>query len=174
MTTIGTLDETLDATASGTVGGMPQSSVATSEEGYEPASDRSTTTVSPVSRSVPSQQARKSMRVLLRSCFDSLGRILDNQDDFILKANSFTQFQAYLGDLWGLRSNFGDAFAEIINMLQGLVLGREETCFSQPEVAALQYAMLRLQNTHVIDDRVANEITSDLIKGGLDVFRELD
>ena len=148
-----------------------------SGDGYEPgrtSASTATGTLPASNRVTPDQQSRRVMRSLVRASEDALQRIFDNQDDFVLRANSFTQFQACLSDLWGLRGRFGDAFAEIINMFQGVVQGRADSFFTPSEIVVLLFAMRRLHNSNAIDDCVANDITADLIKGGLDVFREID
>ncbi len=112
---------------------------------------------------------------LFVSCLESLDSAIDNSADFFLRNNSLEQVKDTLSELWGMRGQREESFAELINMLQGLFLDTNVESFSDAQLHAIRDVFQRLVHEEdVFDDDFANAVTVDLLKGGADVFRELD
>lgn len=125
-------------------------------------------------KSMPKASVRQTMRVLIRVCEQSLERLIDNADDPILRSNSFGQLKNRLHDLWDLRSEWDQPYAELVNMLEGLVSHRTAESFSIEQLETLRAVMWRIEATDDVDDQFNDAITMELIQGGLDVFREIE
>ena len=109
------------------------------------------------------------------SCLESLDRAIDNSADFFLRNNSLEQLKDTLSELWSMRARREESFAELINMLQGLFLNTNVESFSDAQLHAIRGTFQRLVHEEdTFDDDFANSVTMDLLKGGADVFRELD
>ena len=113
-------------------------------------------------------------RALFASCIENIERAIDNEADFFLRNNSLEQLKDSLGELWALRDRREAGFAEIVNMLQNILLGRDVEAFTIDQLDVLRSVFTKLHNEAVFDDGLANVVTHDLLKGDVDVFRELD
>ena len=107
------------------------------------------------------------------SCAESLGNAIGESDP-VIRSNSFEQVKDSLDDLWLIRDRREEQFAEVINMIQGVIVGNDVACFTDDHLGVLYAAFVKLAEQPSIDDEFANEITADLLKGDLDVFREID
>jgi hypothetical protein len=112
---------------------------------------------------------------LFVSCLESLDRAIDNSADFFLRNNSLEQLRDTLSELWTMRAHREEDFAELVNMLQGIFLNTSVESFSDVQLHVIRDVFQRLAHEEgTFDDDFANAITMDLLKGGVDVFRELD
>jgi len=118
---------------------------------------------------------RHTSRALFVSCVDSLDRAIDNSVDFFLRNNSLEQLKDTLSDLWSMRAYREENFAELVNMLQGVLLDTDVESFTDEQLCVIRDAFQRIaQEEDSFDDDFANAVTLDLLKGGVDVFREID
>ena len=114
-------------------------------------------------------------RALFVSCVESLDRAIDNSADFFLRNNSLEQLKDTLADLWSLRVHREEDFAELVNMFQGVLLGTDVESFTDEQLRAIRTAFHRIaQEEDSFDDDFANAVTLDLLRGGVNVFREID
>ncbi|MFO7901633.1 MAG: hypothetical protein R6U98_03140 [Pirellulaceae bacterium] len=111
---------------------------------------------------------------LFTASVDNLDRALDHRANFFLRNNALEQLKDTLSELWKVRSQREEPFAEIVNMLQGVFAQRSVEDFTNDELVVLRSVFLRLRDESVYDDDFANEITVDLLNGGIDAFRELE
>jgi len=112
---------------------------------------------------------------LFVSCVESLDRAIDSSSDFFLRNNSLEQLKDTLSELWAMRSRREESFAELVNMLQGVFLNTDVESFSDVQLHVIRDVFQRLVHREdTLDDDFANAVTMDLLKGGVDVFRELD
>ncbi len=121
-----------------------------------------------------SVQARQASRALFNSCIDSLDRALTLEDEFFQRNNAIEQFRDTLATLWDQRDRWQEAFAELINMLQGILAKCSVEDFDTNQLICVRAAVQALRDAEEIDDAFANQVTKDLLRGGLDVFRELN
>jgi len=108
------------------------------------------------------------------TCLDNLDRALDHHGDFILRSNAIEQVKDTLSELWRVRSHREEQFGEVINMLQAVFAGRTIVDFTTDKIHCLRSVFSRLHENSFVDDDMANEITVELLNGGIDVFRELE
>ncbi len=113
------------------------------------------------------------IHALLDACITNLDQANDNSEDFFIRNNSLERVRDSLSDLWSIRSKREEQFAEVINMLQSVFLDRPVEDFAERQIDALKCVFVKLRDEPIFDDEVANEVTADLLKGGVDVFREL-
>ena len=74
-----------------------------------------------------------------------------------------------------MRANREEGFAELVNALQCVFLDRDVESFDDGQLHTLHDVFERLSHEQdEFSDDFANAITADLIRGGIDVFRELD
>lgn len=117
---------------------------------------------------------RHASRALFVSCVDSLDRAIDNSVDFFLRNNSLEQLKDTLSDLWSMRAYREESFAELVNMLQGVLLDTDVESFTNEQLYVIRDTFRKISQEDSFDDDFANAVTSDLLKGGVDVFREID
>ncbi len=114
-------------------------------------------------------------RAMFVSCVESLDRAIDNSTDFFLRNNSLEQLKDTLSDLWTMRAHREENFAELVNMLQGVLLDMDVESLGDKQLHAIRTTFQRIaQEQEAFDDDFANAITLELLKGGVDVFREID
>jgi hypothetical protein len=111
---------------------------------------------------------------LFSACVDDLDRALDHQGEFFLRNNALEQLKDTLSELWNARSQREEPFAEIVNMLQGVFEQRTVEDFTTAELACLRSVFVRLRDESIYDDDFANDMTVELLNGGVDAFRELE
>ncbi len=113
------------------------------------------------------------VRALFESCIENLDQASDNLADFYLRNNCLERVRDGLADLWSVRSKREGQFSEMINMLQGVFIGRPVEEFTDGQIESLRSVFVKLRDEPVFDDEMANEVTADLLKDGVDVFRAL-
>lgn len=108
----------------------------------------------------------------LTECLDCLERAT-GEDDVVLKENALSQFNIALTELWDYHPHREEQFAEAINMLQNIFVGRSLADFDDAQLLAVYDCVRQLREEQVWDDAVLNEITERLLEADIDVFREL-
>jgi hypothetical protein len=130
---------------------------------------RARTTTAPIATSV-----QHTTRATMAACIEDLDRAIDGSADFFARNNALEQMKAKLAALWKLRADREEAFAELINMIQSVFLKRRVEDLSEPQLLCLRTVLEKIhQESHFNDDFV-NGITISLMKGGIDVFREIE
>ena len=126
------------------------------------------------SRRVPERALRK-RRYCLKACLDELERVRKERDDPILRGNALADAKGHLQALWELLEGVPDAEAleEMVNVLQIAL------CLDGPEpppieqLDAISSVLAKMHDDPDVSDQIANELTQELIEGGVDVFREI-
>jgi len=128
------------------------------------------------SHAAPAPQPKVShrLRAMLSSAIENIDRAIDTGNDDILRDNAIAQTGDALADLWAERSVREEQFAQVINMFQNLLLGRRASSFTTDQFGLIRSALVRVSDESVLDDDCLTQITMDLLKGDIDVFRELD
>jgi hypothetical protein len=99
---------------------------------------------------------------------------IENDREFFIRNNELEQVKDGLADLWTLRSGREPAFAEVVNMLQCVFANRNVEDFTSAQMAVLRDVFLRLCAESVVDDDFVNSISFELLRGDVDIFRELE
>jgi len=130
----------------------------------------------PVSlRRIPDRALRK-RRLYLKACLDELERIRICGEDPILKGNSLADAKNHLQALWELVEGNPDseAFEEMINVLQIALSVENPEVLSPSQLDAIWSVVVKMNDDPDVGDQAANDLTQELIKGGVDVFREIE
>ena len=111
----------------------------------------------------------------LRRVFEELERIRSGGEDPILKANSLDAVKSHLQALWELVEGNPDseAFEEMVNVLQIAVCVECPEALTQSQVDAIWSVLVKMNDDPDVNDQAANDLTQELIEGGVDVFREI-
>lgn len=122
---------------------------------------------------IAESRVRYQCRTILDACLEDLERARDDADDPVRRSNALAAVKAGLNDLWTVRDKRERPYAEIVNSLQTIFAARGIDEFSDGQLDAVEDALERLRDELVIDDEVAKSIATELLRGGLDVFRAL-
>jgi hypothetical protein len=127
-----------------------------------------------VSYSVPERALRK-RRLYLKACLDELGNLRNADDDPIHSGNALAGMKSQLQSLWELVEGNPDseAFEEIINVLQVALCVEGPEALKPNQLDAISSVLLKLHDEPDLNDQTANDLTSELVRGGIDVFREI-
>ena len=79
-----------------------------------------------------------------------------------------------LSELWKVRSQREEQFAELMNLLQGAFVQRNVEDFTAEQLRCFRSVFARLRDEATYDDEFANAITVELINGGIDAFRGIE
>ena len=114
-------------------------------------------------------------RVCLNACLTELDRIASLDDDPMGKSNCLADIQRHLGSLWDAVEGDTEskAFEEMVNVLQVAFVDDDPVALDTPQLEALRLVMTRLHEDPDVDDSLANDLTDQLMRGGVDVFREI-
>ncbi len=125
-------------------------------------------------RRVPDRALQK-RRLCVKACLEELERIRSGGEDPILKANSLDAVKSHLQALWELVEGNPDseAFEEMVNVLQIAVCVECPEALTQSQVDAIWSVLVKMNDDPDVDDQAANDLTQELIEGGVDVFREI-
>lgn len=121
---------------------------------------------------VPPATAHR-IRLLFDQCLESLDRA-DSEPDVVLRDNAFDQFVDALDGLWGCRQSREENFGEAINMIQALMAKRHRKDFTEAQLVSIAECVELLRDEPYFGDLVLDDVTDKLVKGDLDVFRELN
>lgn len=163
--------------SSGSVSGDAYASTLTTSGNRSTGSAELSTPAGPRNRSSvakPTSKAKHKCYALFSACVDDLARALDHRDDFFLRNNALEQLKDTLSRLWSVRSEREEAFKEIVNLLQGVFAMRSVEDFAAEKLVCLKRVFEQIRDETVFDDDFANEVTVELLKGGIDVFREIE
>jgi hypothetical protein len=122
-----------------------------------------------------SKKAIQRQRLYLQLCLNELERAESNIDDPILRSNSLDQVRDHLQVLWELLEGIteSEALEEMVSILQIVFCDTSIEALSPSQLRALKSVLVKLAEDPDIDDQTANEMTQELIRGGVDVFREI-
>jgi hypothetical protein len=109
----------------------------------------------------------------LQSALEALASAIEWESDMAAKANAVSQFHVAFDSLWELRHVREEEFGEMVEVIQGILLAREPESISRSELECIRAVVTRLADEPRLDAATANELTGLMIRGGLDVFREL-
>ena len=125
-------------------------------------------------RRVP-QKAIQRRRLYLQQCLEELERAQNNNGDPILTSNSLAQVRDHLQTLWDMLDgdSQSEAFEEMVNVLQIAFCDEGLDAITPNQSDAIKSVLVKLHNDPDVDDQLANELTQELIRGGVDVFREI-
>lgn len=125
-------------------------------------------------RRIPEREERKRRRCL-KACLEDLGRALSSTGDPVLKANSLADVRRHLQALWEMveGSPSSEAFEEVVNMLQIALCVEEPEALLPRQLDAIASVLRKMHDDPDVDDQTANDMTQELIRGGIDVFREI-
>jgi hypothetical protein len=121
------------------------------------------------------ERALRKRRPYLKACLDELERVRICRDDPILKANSLADAKNHLQALWELVEGNPDseAFEEMINVLQVALSVESPEAISPSQLDAIWSVLAKMNDDPDVGDQAANDLTQELIKGGVNVFREI-
>ena len=127
------------------------------------------------SRRIPDRMVRK-RRLYLASCLDELERVRNGGEDPILRGNSLADAKGHLQALWELVEGNpnSEAFEEMINVLQVALCVESPEALAPDQLDTIWSVLVKMQDDPDVDDQVANDLTQELIEGGVDVFREIE
>ena len=114
-------------------------------------------------------------RLHLKACLDELERARDNSGDLILESNSLADARRHLAALWSqVEGNPASAaFEEMVNVLQVALCPEGSDTLEPRQLDTIQSVIAKMHDDPDLDDQMANDLTSELIRGGIDVFREI-
>ncbi len=115
-------------------------------------------------------KVRHKYAAIWNACSDNVNRALANREDFFLRSNAIEQVKESLSELWSFRIEHNQAFAETVNLIQGVLIDRKAEDFSDNQLDTLRSIFDKLSNEPSLDDSLANIISIDLLKGNIDVF----
>ncbi len=126
------------------------------------------------SRRIPERALRK-RRLYLAACLDELERIRTCGEDPILKGNCLAEAKNHLQALWEHVGGNADsqAFEEMINVLQVALFVESPEALTPSQLNAICSVLVKMNDDPDVDDQAADDLTYELIKGGVDVFREI-
>ena len=108
----------------------------------------------------------------LLSCAESVDSII-GEEEVVLRTNGFEQLKSKLHKLWDSRGEHEPEFAEFVNMIQMIFFQTDVGEFSDEQFATVRDVLKSAADAREFDDEVNNDLTTRLVKGGLNVFREL-
>ena len=117
---------------------------------------------------------RHACRAILANCVQNLERARDAGSDIVPKSNALQEVKDSLADLWRMRSDREEQFAELINQLQAVFVNRQVEDFTHEQLDVLESVLAKMHDEPRFNDSFANSISMELLRGGVDVFRELD
>lgn len=122
-----------------------------------------------------SHKVIQNRRLRLQLCLDDIKRVEDAGGDPILRNNCLSQVRDHLQVLWEMVEGDSDSesFEEMVNVLQVALCDASLDALTADQLAAIKSVIDKLYEDPDIDDQVANELTRELIEGGVDVFREV-
>jgi hypothetical protein len=140
---------------------------------------RRSATVSPTKPSVSSRRvpdkALRRRRLYLKACLDDLERARKGGEDPILKGNSLADVKNHLQELWELveGDSESEAFEEIVNVLQIAFCVESPDALTPRQLDGVWSVLVEMHDDPEVDDQAANDLTRELIRSGVDVFREI-
>ena len=118
-------------------------------------------------------RVRQRCRLLFGSCVDHLNSALDTPDDHFIRYNALERLKDSFAELWDHRNDREREFAEVVNVLQGVIVEKDADNLSVSEIRAIRSACLRLHDEPVITRLVINDVALSLMEDGINVFHPL-
>jgi hypothetical protein len=114
-------------------------------------------------------------RASLGTCLTDLDRIQNLGDDPIAKSNYIADIQKHLRSLWDDVEGDSDSegFEEIVNALRVAFADDDPRSLSEDQLGALRSAIIAVYEEPDVDDALANDLSAELLRHGIDIFREL-
>ncbi len=113
-------------------------------------------------------------RLSLQGCIEALTTVREMVDDPISQGNARTEVKYHLRVLWDLANDAqSEAFEEMIAILK-VALHDDREPLTEQQFMALDSVLKQMLDDPEIDDQNANDLTEELIRGGIDVFREIE
>jgi len=140
---------------------------------------RRSATVAPTKPSVSARRvpdrALRRRRLYLKACLDDLERVRNAVDDPILRGNSLADVKNHLQQLWELVEGDpqSEAFEEMVNVLQIAFCIESAEILTPRQLEGLWSVLVEMHHDPEIDDEAANDLTRELMRSGVDVFREI-
>jgi hypothetical protein len=124
---------------------------------------------------VGSQLGAYVVQLYLSACLHELERVRRSGEDPVLKGNSLADAKSHLQALWELVEGNADshAFEEMINVLQVALFVESPQAITASQLDVVCSVLVKMNDDPDVDDQAANDLTQELIKGGVDVFREI-
>ena len=66
-----------------------------------------------------------------------------------------------------------EAFEEMVNVLQVAICAENPQTLAPAQLNAIWSVLVKMHDDPDLNDQAANDLTQELIKGGVDVFREI-
>ncbi len=114
-------------------------------------------------------------RSRLNACIEEIAACRDSRDDPIASDNCLSHLREHLQSLWcDVEGNpESEAFEEMVNVLQVAMVDMTVEGLVAPRGETIESVLRKLRDDPDLDDVTANELTQELIRGGIDVFREI-
>jgi predicted trehalose synthase len=95
--------------------------------------------------------------------------------DAIQKANSLAEARSHLRARWDLLEGTPDSEAveEMVNVLQIALCVESPEALAPRQLVAIHSVLAKMCDDPDFGDEAANDLTQELIEGGVDVFREI-
>ena len=120
--------------------------------------------------SVPST----TIHYIFKSCEEAAARAVQDTDDLIDKTNAINDLRDALSRLWDARESREEQFGDLVNHLQGLLLGVEPEELPVQHLEAVARVIRQAAVVPKLTDADLRDFERVLIKAGCDVFRELE
>lgn len=124
-------------------------------------------------RKGPACAAVHSCRLLIDAAREDLSDAI-SEDDLILRSNSIDAVRQSLMRLWAMRKQREDPFGDVVNDLQTFLDEKPDEDLPTTQLIALDGALQKLAEEPMVDDYLATNITLSLMRGGVNVFQDLD
>lgn len=120
-----------------------------------------------------SSDSVKATRLLFDRCMQALDRAIQGDGDLIEQGNAFFNFSDILQELWERRNEQESQFAQLVNILQTLLLESVPEDFSKAQIQSIRQVIEKASDRRPISDEDLATYIKILDKGGCDVFRAL-
>lgn len=125
-------------------------------------------------RRAPRPSTRHRFSSILQTCCDELKLAADQELEFYARNNALARVAEGFDVLWEIRNEFGDSFAALVNSIQSVFYGRDVEDFTSEQVLALLRVCEMASVCDDFDDSTLIQLTRELVRGKLDVFREIE
>ncbi len=121
----------------------------------------------------PHRAALNRCRLLVEAARQDLSGAIE-EDDVILRSNLINAVRQTLAQLWSMRKQREEPFGDVINDLQTYLDETPDEDLPNERLIVLNNALERFANEQVVDDHVAVDLTVLLLRGGVNVFQDLN
>lgn len=124
-------------------------------------------------RAVSRERYAAKVQLALKTCVSAIDAALESRDSIIEKSNAINDVKDALARLWHARHNREEQFGDLVNHLQGVLMGVDSEEMPFEHIEALGQVVRRASNVPVLTDSDLREFEKLLVSAGCDVFREL-